>query len=83
MKEYIPLPRDCRDGDTKRGDVGLIKVKNKLTLTFILGDLKHFSMFFPLMVLAGWVRTFNGKFHYYFFVETVPYVYDHSSKIRN
>ena len=39
---HISHPRDCRDGDTKRGDVGLIKVKNKLTLKFILGDLKHF-----------------------------------------
>ena len=28
--------------DTKRGDVGLIKVKNNLTLKFILGVLKHF-----------------------------------------
>ena len=28
--------------DTKRGDVRLIKVKNNLTLKFILGDLKHF-----------------------------------------
>ena len=28
-------PSDCRDGDTKRADVGLIKV----TLKFILGDL--------------------------------------------
>ena len=35
-------PRDYRGGDTKRGEVGLIKVKNKFTLKFILGDLKHF-----------------------------------------
>ena len=38
----ITHPRDCLDGYTKRGDVGLIKVKKKLTLKFILGDLKHF-----------------------------------------
>ena len=53
-------------GDTKRGEGGLIKVKNKLTSKFISGDLKHFRshVFFPLIrVLAGWVRTLN---------ETVP-----------
>ena len=38
------------------------------------GDLKHFCLFvFQLRVLAGWVRTINGKFHYFFF-ETVPYL---------
>ena len=26
----ITHPRDCRDGDTKRGDVGLIKVKKQV-----------------------------------------------------
>ena len=26
----ITHPLDCRDGDTKRGDVGLIKVKNQV-----------------------------------------------------
>ena len=26
----ISHPRDCRDGDTKRGDVGLIKVKKQV-----------------------------------------------------
>ena len=31
----ITHSRVCRDGDTKRGDVCLIKVKNKLTLTLI------------------------------------------------
>ena len=38
-------PWDYQDGDTKRGDVGLIKVKKQVE--FILGDLKHFkTMFF-------------------------------------
>ena len=35
-------PRDYRGGESKRGEWGLIKVKNKLTLKFILSDLKHF-----------------------------------------
>ena len=35
-------PRDYQSGDTKRGEGGLIKMKNKLTLKFILGDLKPF-----------------------------------------
>ena len=35
-------PRVYQGGDTKRGEWGLIKVKNKLTLKFILGDLKRF-----------------------------------------
>ena len=34
--------------DTKRGEGGLIKVKNKLTSKFISGDLKHFRPFFSL-----------------------------------
>ena len=38
----ITHPQACWDGDFKRGDVGLIKAKNKSTLKFILGDLKHF-----------------------------------------
>ena len=29
-------------GDTKRGEGGLIKVKKKLTLKFILGDVRPF-----------------------------------------
>ena len=33
----------CRDGDTKRGDVGLIKVKKQVDFKFILGDLKQFT----------------------------------------
>ena len=36
-------PRDYQGGESKRGEWGLIKVKNKLTLKFILGDLKHFN----------------------------------------
>ena len=51
--------------------MGLIKMKNKLTLKFILGDLKHFYtisfVVFPSRVLAGWVRTLNGKFIKFFF----------------
>ena len=35
-------PWDYLGGNTKRGEGGLIKVKNKLTLKFVLGDLKHF-----------------------------------------
>ena len=38
-------PWDYRDGDTKRGEEGLIKVKNKSNSKFIWGDLKD----------AGWV----------------------------
>ena len=34
--------RDHQGGESKRGEWGFIKVKNKLTLKFILGDLKHF-----------------------------------------
>ena len=31
-------PRDYQSGESKRGEWGLIKVKNKFTLKFILGD---------------------------------------------
>ena len=34
-----------RVGDTKMGDGGFIKGKNKLTSKFIKGDLKHFFVF--------------------------------------
>ena len=51
--------RDCRDWDTNRGDVGLIKVKKKLTLKFILCDLKHFQTMFYFILFfhegAGWL----------------------------
>ena len=30
LTQSITHPRDCRDGDTKRGDVGLIKVKKQV-----------------------------------------------------
>ena len=42
LTHSITHPRDCWDGDTKRGGMGLIKVKNKLTLKLILSDLMHF-----------------------------------------
>ena len=50
--------------------------ENKLTLKFILGDLKQFlTMFFsPLRVLTGWVQTLNGKFHYFFCLKP-PLIY--------
>ena len=51
----ITHPWDCWDGDTKRGDVGLIKVKNKLTLKFILDELKHFKTMFFSIKVAGLV----------------------------
>ena len=35
-------PRDYWGGNTKRGEGGHIKVKNKLTLKFLLGDFKQF-----------------------------------------
>ena len=58
-------------GDIKKEEGGLIKVKNKLSLKFILGDLKPLRpCFFPLRVPAGWVQ--NGKFHHFYF-ETIPY----------
>ena len=56
-------PWDYWGGDTKRGET----VKNKLTLKFVLGDLKHFqTMFFK--VLAWWVQTLNGKVLYFSFL---------------
>ena len=62
-------PRDYRDEVNQRGEGGLIKVKNKLTLAFILGDLKHFEFrpcLFPIKG-AGWVGSdLNGKFHNFF-----------------
>ena len=30
LTHTITQPRNCRDGDTKRGDVGLIKVKKQV-----------------------------------------------------
>ena len=30
LSHPITHPQDCRDGDTKRGDVGLIKVKKQV-----------------------------------------------------
>ena len=48
MTARLPQPHihleGVRGGDTKSGEGDLIKVKvkNKLTLKFILGDLKHF-----------------------------------------
>ena len=51
----ITHPRDFWDGDTKRGDVGLIKVKKKLTKRFILGDLKHLKTMFFSIKGAGWL----------------------------
>ena len=35
-------PRDYRGGNTKRGDVGLIKVKKQIDFKINLGDLNHF-----------------------------------------
>ena len=35
-------PQNFQGGESKSGEWGLIKVKNKLTLKFILGNLKHF-----------------------------------------
>ena len=48
----ITHPCNCRDGDTKRGDVGLIKVKKKV-------DFKIHLMWFSAHVFSikvpGWV----------------------------
>ena len=34
--------RYSQDGDTKRGDVGLIKVKKQIDFKIHLGDFQHF-----------------------------------------
>ena len=48
------------------GDVGLIKVENKLTLKFVLGDLKYFKQcFFSFRAQAGRVRTLNVKLYFF------------------
>ena len=54
----ITHPRVCRDGDTKRGDVGLIKVKKQVDFKIHLRWLKAF--FLPCFIVffikgAGWV----------------------------
>ena len=49
------------------GGVGLIKVKKQVDFKIHLRRFKAFldhvflKFFVPLMVLAGWVRTLNGK----------------------
>ena len=52
----ITHPRDCWDGDTKRGDVGLIKVKKqvdfKIYFRWFKASLDH--VFFPIKG-AAWV----------------------------
>ena len=57
-------PWDYRDGDTKRGEGGLIRVPKQVDFKIHFGDLKYF---FPVKG-AGWVGPDPyGKIHYYFF----------------
>ena len=55
----ITHPRECRDGDTKRGDVGLIKVKKQVDFKIHSGWFKAFLdhvVFFSFSIKgAGWL----------------------------
>ena len=56
LTHSITHPQDCPDGDTKRGDVGLIKVKKQVDFKIHFRCFEAFLyFFFPLRVLAGWV----------------------------
>ena len=57
----ITHPRDCWDGDTKRGDVGVIKVKKQVDFKIHFRCFKAFLdhvlfYFFSIKGLAGWVH---------------------------
>ena len=62
-------PQDCRGGDTKRGEGGLIKVKKQVDFNIHFRLFKAFldHVIFSLRVQARWVRILHGKFHYYYF----------------
>ena len=51
----ITHPRDCRDGDAKRGDVGLIKVKKQVDFKIHFRWFKAFLDHFFSIKGAGWV----------------------------
>ena len=57
-------PQNYRGGECKMGAWSLIKVKKQVDFKM---HFRRFSIFrpcfFPLRVLAGWVRALDGKFH--------------------
>ena len=57
LAHSITHPRNCRDGDTKMGDVGLIKVKKQVDFKIHFGWFKAFldHIFFFSIKGAGWV----------------------------
>ena len=61
-------PQNFQGGESKSGEWGLIKVKKQVDFKIGFRRFKAFldHVFFSLREVGGWVRTLNGKFHYFF-----------------